>query len=102
MKDDGLYECHVGIIDKTSRHKVILDSGSIILTVIGVYSVMSCTEYHHLQTVKWFYQAEYSSYCGLRTYKTSQGGDKEVRLAKNVPKLMGFFFRNYFRNPKYE
>lgn len=35
MKDDGLYECHVGIIDKTSRNKVILDSGSIILTVIG-------------------------------------------------------------------
>lgn len=35
MKDDGLYECHVGIIEKTSRNKVILDSGSIILTVIG-------------------------------------------------------------------
>lgn len=42
MKDDGLYECHVGIIDKTSRNKVILDSGSIVLTVIGRFSFLSC------------------------------------------------------------
>lgn len=48
MKDDGLYECHVGIIDKTSRNKVILDSGSIILTVIGMYSFISNVNYHHL------------------------------------------------------
>lgn len=41
MKDDGLYECHVGIIDKTSRNKVILDSGSIILTVIGIFSLLT-------------------------------------------------------------
>ncbi|XP_022597525.1 immunoglobulin superfamily member 21-like [Seriola dumerili] len=34
MEDDGLYECHVGIYDKSSRDKVILASGSIILTVI--------------------------------------------------------------------
>ncbi|XP_017292223.1 immunoglobulin superfamily member 21 [Kryptolebias marmoratus] len=34
MEDDGLYECHVGIYDKGSREKVILASGSIILTVI--------------------------------------------------------------------
>ncbi|CAJ1055203.1 immunoglobulin superfamily member 21b [Xyrichtys novacula] len=34
MEDDGLYECHVGIYDRSSRDKVILASGSIILTVI--------------------------------------------------------------------
>uniref|UniRef100_A0A3Q3MF87 Immunoglobin superfamily, member 21b n=1 Tax=Labrus bergylta TaxID=56723 RepID=A0A3Q3MF87_9LABR len=34
MEDDGLYECHVGIYDRRSRDKVILASGSIILTVI--------------------------------------------------------------------
>ncbi|XP_071331304.1 immunoglobulin superfamily member 21-like [Trachinotus anak] len=34
MDDDGLYECHVGIYDKSSRDKVILASGSIILNVI--------------------------------------------------------------------
>ncbi|KAM8754638.1 immunoglobulin superfamily member 21-like isoform 2-T2 [Acanthopagrus schlegelii] len=34
MEDDGLYECHVGIYDKNSREKVILASGSIVLTVI--------------------------------------------------------------------
>ncbi|KAG8002370.1 Immunoglobulin superfamily member 21 [Nibea albiflora] len=38
MEDDGLYECHVGIYDRSSRDKVILVSGSIILTVIGKYS----------------------------------------------------------------
>lgn len=38
MEDDGLYECHVGIYDKNSREKVILASGSIVLTVIGMYS----------------------------------------------------------------
>ncbi len=38
MEDDGLYECHVGIYDRSSRDKVILASGSIILTVIGKYS----------------------------------------------------------------
>lgn len=35
MEDDGLYECHVGIYDRSSRDKVILSSGSIVLTVIG-------------------------------------------------------------------
>ncbi|KAM7412371.1 hypothetical protein PAMA_022042 [Pampus argenteus] len=34
MEDDGLYECHVGISDRSSRDKVILASGSITLTVI--------------------------------------------------------------------
>ncbi|XP_078110206.1 immunoglobulin superfamily member 21-like [Sander vitreus] len=34
MEDDGLYECHVGIYDKSSTDKVILASGSITLTVI--------------------------------------------------------------------
>ncbi|XP_038577579.1 immunoglobulin superfamily member 21-like [Micropterus salmoides] len=34
MEDDGLYECHVGIYDRSSRDKVILSSGSIVLTVI--------------------------------------------------------------------
>ncbi|XP_040009710.1 immunoglobulin superfamily member 21-like [Xiphias gladius] len=34
MEDDGLYECHVGIYDTGSRDKVILASGSLILTVI--------------------------------------------------------------------
>ncbi|XP_044068732.1 immunoglobulin superfamily member 21-like isoform X2 [Siniperca chuatsi] len=34
MEDDGLYECHVGIYDRSSRDKVILASGSIILSVI--------------------------------------------------------------------
>ncbi|XP_026189014.1 immunoglobulin superfamily member 21-like [Mastacembelus armatus] len=34
MEDDGLYECHVGIYDRRSRDKVILASGSIVLTVI--------------------------------------------------------------------
>ncbi|XP_053173143.1 immunoglobulin superfamily member 21b [Scomber japonicus] len=34
MEDDGLYECHVGIYDRSSRDKVILASGSITLTVI--------------------------------------------------------------------
>ncbi|XP_051282020.1 immunoglobulin superfamily member 21-like isoform X2 [Dicentrarchus labrax] len=34
MEDDGLYECHVGIYDRSSRDKVILASGSIILTII--------------------------------------------------------------------
>ncbi|XP_058500138.1 immunoglobulin superfamily member 21-like [Solea solea] len=34
MEDDGLYECHVGIYDKTSRDKVFLASGSITLAVI--------------------------------------------------------------------
>ncbi|XP_071393748.1 immunoglobulin superfamily member 21-like [Centroberyx affinis] len=34
MEDDGLYECHVGIYDRASRDKVVLASGSIILTVI--------------------------------------------------------------------
>ncbi|XP_019132521.1 immunoglobulin superfamily member 21-like isoform X1 [Larimichthys crocea] len=34
VEDDGLYECHVGIYDRSSRDKVILASGSIILTVI--------------------------------------------------------------------
>lgn len=38
VEDDGLYECHVGIYDRSSRDKVILASGSIILTVIGKYS----------------------------------------------------------------
>lgn len=37
MEDDGLYECHVGIYDRNSREKVILASGSIVLTVIGMY-----------------------------------------------------------------
>ncbi|XP_068589871.1 immunoglobulin superfamily member 21-like isoform X2 [Cebidichthys violaceus] len=34
MEDDGLYECHVGIYDRSSTDKVILASGSITLTVI--------------------------------------------------------------------
>ncbi|KAA8590746.1 hypothetical protein FQN60_001689, partial [Etheostoma spectabile] len=34
MEDEGLYECHVGIYDKSSTNKVILASGSITLTVI--------------------------------------------------------------------
>ncbi|XP_051805342.1 immunoglobulin superfamily member 21-like isoform X1 [Acanthochromis polyacanthus] len=34
LEDDGLYECHVGIYDRSSTDKVILASGSIILTVI--------------------------------------------------------------------
>ncbi|XP_041860120.1 immunoglobulin superfamily member 21-like [Melanotaenia boesemani] len=34
MDDDGLYECHVGIYDRSSRDKVILASSSITLTVI--------------------------------------------------------------------
>ncbi|XP_030589810.1 immunoglobulin superfamily member 21-like [Archocentrus centrarchus] len=34
MEDDGLYECHVGIYDRSSRDKVILASSSISLTVI--------------------------------------------------------------------
>ncbi|XP_076596709.1 immunoglobulin superfamily member 21b isoform X2 [Chaetodon auriga] len=34
IEDDGVYECHVGIYDRSSRDKVILASGSIILTVI--------------------------------------------------------------------
>ncbi|KAI3356823.1 hypothetical protein L3Q82_003334 [Scortum barcoo] len=34
MEDDGLYECHVGVYDRSSRDKVILASGSIVLTVI--------------------------------------------------------------------
>ncbi|KAM7405480.1 hypothetical protein PAMP_012739 [Pampus punctatissimus] len=34
MEDDGLYECHVGIYDRSSRDKVILASSSITLTVI--------------------------------------------------------------------
>nr|XP_046253573.1 immunoglobulin superfamily member 21-like [Scatophagus argus] len=34
MEDDGLYECHVGIYDRSSRDKVILASGNIFLTVI--------------------------------------------------------------------
>lgn len=38
MGDDGLYECHVGIYDRTSGDKVILASGSIVLTVIGTYT----------------------------------------------------------------
>lgn len=37
MEDDGLYECHVGIYDKSSKDKVILASGRIMLTVIGLY-----------------------------------------------------------------
>lgn len=39
MEDDGLYECHVGIYDRSSRDKVILASGSIILTVIGTVRI---------------------------------------------------------------
>ncbi|XP_072223337.1 immunoglobulin superfamily member 21-like [Leuresthes tenuis] len=34
MEDDGLYECHVGIYDRSSGDKVILASSSIILTII--------------------------------------------------------------------
>ncbi|XP_028265310.1 immunoglobulin superfamily member 21b [Parambassis ranga] len=34
MENDGPYECHVGIYDRSSRDKVILASSSIILTVI--------------------------------------------------------------------
>ncbi|XP_037337015.2 immunoglobulin superfamily member 21-like [Pungitius pungitius] len=34
MADDGLYECHVGIYDRSSTGKVILASASITLTVI--------------------------------------------------------------------
>ncbi|KAM8863485.1 immunoglobulin superfamily member 21-like isoform 2-T2 [Spinachia spinachia] len=34
MEDDGLYECHVGIYDRSSTDKVILASTSITLTVI--------------------------------------------------------------------
>ncbi|XP_033485074.2 immunoglobulin superfamily member 21-like [Epinephelus lanceolatus] len=34
MEDDGLYECHVGIYDRSSTDKVILASGSITLNVI--------------------------------------------------------------------
>ncbi|KAM6929556.1 immunoglobulin superfamily member 21-like [Lycodopsis pacificus] len=34
MEDDGLYECHVGIYNRSSTDKVILASGSITLTVI--------------------------------------------------------------------
>ncbi|XP_029291834.1 immunoglobulin superfamily member 21-like [Cottoperca gobio] len=34
MDDDGLYECHVGIYDRSSTDKVILASGIITLTVI--------------------------------------------------------------------
>ncbi|XP_068453227.1 immunoglobulin superfamily member 21-like [Clinocottus analis] len=34
MEDDGLYECHVGIYDRSSTDKVILASGSITLIVI--------------------------------------------------------------------
>lgn len=35
MGDDGPYECHVGIYDKASRDRVVLASGSIVLTVMG-------------------------------------------------------------------
>ena len=35
MDDDGPYECHVGIYDKASRDRVVLASGSIVLTVMG-------------------------------------------------------------------
>ncbi|XP_033985071.1 immunoglobulin superfamily member 21-like [Trematomus bernacchii] len=34
MEDDGLYECHVGIYDRSSTGRVILASSSITLTVI--------------------------------------------------------------------
>ncbi|XP_063745618.1 immunoglobulin superfamily member 21-like isoform X2 [Eleginops maclovinus] len=34
MEDDGLYECHVGIYDRSSTGRVILSSSSITLTVI--------------------------------------------------------------------
>ncbi|KAL1021345.1 hypothetical protein UPYG_G00012060 [Umbra pygmaea] len=34
MADDGPYECHVGIYDRASRDRVVLASGSIILTVM--------------------------------------------------------------------
>ncbi|XP_020314771.1 immunoglobulin superfamily member 21-like [Oncorhynchus kisutch] len=34
MDDDGPYECHVGIYDKASRDRVVLASGSIVLTVM--------------------------------------------------------------------
>ncbi|KAM3618113.1 uncharacterized protein V6R79_015763 [Siganus canaliculatus] len=34
MEDGGLYECHVGVSGKSPRDKVILASGSILLTVI--------------------------------------------------------------------
>ncbi|XP_049437658.1 immunoglobulin superfamily member 21-like [Epinephelus fuscoguttatus] len=34
MEDDGLYECHVGIYDRSSTDKVTLASGSITLNVI--------------------------------------------------------------------
>ncbi|XP_059189076.1 immunoglobulin superfamily member 21-like [Centropristis striata] len=34
MEDDGLYECHVGIYERSSTDRVILASGSISLTVI--------------------------------------------------------------------
>ncbi|MEQ2189123.1 hypothetical protein GOODEAATRI_021985, partial [Goodea atripinnis] len=37
LEDDGLYECHVGIYNKGSREKLIVASGSITLTVIGLY-----------------------------------------------------------------
>lgn len=53
MKDDGLYECHVGIVDKSSRNKVILDSGSIVLTVIGRRPVISHAKHHDLQRHEW-------------------------------------------------
>lgn len=50
MEDDGLYECHVGIYDRSSRDKVILASGSITLTVIGMYSFLMLS--HELLTLK--------------------------------------------------
>ncbi|XP_055748703.1 immunoglobulin superfamily member 21-like isoform X1 [Salvelinus fontinalis] len=34
MEDDGPYECHVGIYDKASRDRVVLASGTIVLTVM--------------------------------------------------------------------
>uniref|UniRef100_A0A8C5G568 Immunoglobulin superfamily member 21-like n=1 Tax=Gouania willdenowi TaxID=441366 RepID=A0A8C5G568_GOUWI len=34
MEDDGVYECHVGVYDMSLSSKVILDSSSIILTII--------------------------------------------------------------------
>ena len=39
MEDDGLYECHVGIYDRSSTGRVILASSSITLTVIGMYCI---------------------------------------------------------------